>query len=269
MTVPIMPSGDAQNNGPIVSVRDNTVVANSRDVAAFFGKAHNDVLKDVRRTLEGMGKSSQPPSGWFVERRDENPQNGQPYPSFDMTRDGFTLLVMGYTGAKAMAYKVRYIQRFNEMEAALKEATAAEAVLEDPAKMRYLLLHHVEARMTAEARVAELEPEAAAWARIGKGSDGSLCLTDAAKALQQRPREFFQHLQARKWIYKRPGAAHWIGYQDKVQAGYVEHKVTEVTRSDGSGKVVEQVRITGKGLAKLAKDLNVTPDLFPNTQAAE
>ncbi len=265
MTNPIMPAGDAQNNGPIVSVRDKTVVANSRDVAVFFAKRHADVLRDVDNTLKSLTNAD---LRWFIPAGYVD-EKGEKRPAFDMTRDGFTLLVMGYTGAKAMAYKVRYIQRFNEMEAALKEATAAEAVLEDPAKMRYLLLHHVEARMAAEARVAELEPEAAAWARIGKGTDGSLCLTDAAKALQQRPREFFQHLQARKWIYKRPGAAHWIGYQDKVQAGYVEHKVTEVTRSDGSGKVVEQVRITGKGLAKLAKDLNVAPDLFPDTQAAE
>ena len=94
-----------------------------------------------------------------------------------------------------------------------------------------------------------------AYERIAK-ADGSLCLTDAAKALQMRPKDLITHLSSEKmkWIYKRAGNANWLGYSDKVQAGYLEHKVTEVTRSDGSTKITEQVRITPKGLAKLAKD---------------
>ena len=55
----------------------------------------------------GILKSEDTPSDWFVERQDINPQNGQIYPSFDMTKDGFTLLVMGYTGAKAMEFENR------------------------------------------------------------------------------------------------------------------------------------------------------------------
>jgi hypothetical protein len=57
------------------------------------------------------------------------------------------------------------------------------------------------------------------------------------------------------WIYKRAGNSHWLGYQEKVQSGYLEHKVTEVTRGDGSTKITEQVRVTPKGLTKLAKQL--------------
>jgi len=47
--------------------------------------------------------------------------------TFDMTRDGFTLLVMGYTGPKALAFKVAYIQKFNEMEEELKRRRACAA----------------------------------------------------------------------------------------------------------------------------------------------
>lgn len=49
-----------------------------------------------------------------------HPQNGQTYRSFDMTRDGFTLLAMGLTGKKALQFKLRYIEQFNAMEAELK-----------------------------------------------------------------------------------------------------------------------------------------------------
>lgn len=126
------------------------------------------------------------------------------------------------------------------------------AALEDPAKVRHLLLHHVEARLAAEARVAELEPEANAYQRLAV-SDGSLCVTNAAKALQIQPKVLFAWLSQNKWMYRRAGGGSWVAYQDRIQSGHLEHKVTEVTRQDGSGKISEQVRVTPKGLAKLAK----------------
>jgi len=100
---------------PIVYAKDGTVFANSRDVAAYFRKRHDHVLRDIR-ALEippNLGAS------WFHEL--ELPDAyGRMAATFDMTRDGFALLVMGYTGAKAMGFKIKYINRFNEMEAALK-----------------------------------------------------------------------------------------------------------------------------------------------------
>ena len=47
--------------------------------------------------------------------------SGRTLRSEDMTRDGFSLLVMGYTGPKAMEFKVRYIEQFNAMEAELSK----------------------------------------------------------------------------------------------------------------------------------------------------
>ncbi|MGF6806297.1 hypothetical protein OKW30_001423 [Paraburkholderia sp. Clong3] len=55
-----------------------------------------------------------------------------------------------------------------------------------------------------------------------------------------------------QWIIADRNGNALVGYQEKVQAGYLEHKVTEVSRSDGSEKLVEQVRVTPKGLTRLA-----------------
>lgn len=93
--------------------------------------------------------------------------------------------------------------------------------------------------------------------RIAK-ADGSLCITDAAKALQVRPKDLFGRLQAEHWIYRRTGGKGYLGYQAKVQSGFVEHKVDTVVRPDGTEAIREQVRITPKGLAKLAGDLGAT-----------
>lgn len=102
-----------------------------------------------------------------------------------------------------------------------------------------------------DATIAELSPKAAALDLLC-ASDGSMCITDAAKSLQMKPKELFALLQFRKWIYRRLGTG-WIAYQDKIQSGYLEHKITTVERSNGDEKVVEQVRVTRKGLARIAE----------------
>lgn len=82
-------------------------------------------------------------------------------------------------------------------------------------------------------------------------AENSLCITEAAKALQTTPQRLFWFMQEQGWIYKRAGGSSWLGYQAKVQGGLLEQKVTTVCRSDGSEKIVEQVRVTAKGLTQL------------------
>lgn len=103
-----------------------------------------------------------------------------------------------------------------------------------------------------KAQLAEVLPKALALDRIATASVGSLCLTEAAKGLQVRPKDLISYLSQHGWIYKRAGGKAWLGYQAQTSAGLLEHKVTTVLRADGSEKVVEQVLITAKGLSKLA-----------------
>lgn len=127
-------------------------------------------------------------------------------------------------------------------------------VLNDPATMRGLLLTYTEKVLVLEEQVEGMKPKVEALERIAI-ADGSLNLTEAAKALQQPPRKFNQHLCSQRWIYKRAGGKQWLGYQDKVQQGLVEHKVTTVPLADGGERLCEQVRITSKGLTRLAQQL--------------
>lgn len=102
-----------------------------------------------------------------------------------------------------------------------------------------------------QAEVNELKPKADAMRRL-EGADGSMCITNAAKALSVRPKDLFSHLQANKWIYKRPGTSVWIGYQDKIQSGLIEMSEYLQTKEDGTEVVRVRAKITAKGLAKLA-----------------
>lgn len=69
-------------------------------------------------------------ASWFVETSRPDAYR-RPATTFDMTRDGLTLLVMGYTGAKAMNFKVRYIKAFNDMEAELRRQAEGDPKLPD------------------------------------------------------------------------------------------------------------------------------------------
>lgn len=240
---------DAERN-PVVFTKDGEVFAGSRDVAAFFGKEHRNVLAAIDALIQqeqklGLLNFKQTP---YVE-----PSTGQTYRSYDMDRDGFTLLAMGFTGGKALKWKLRYIEAFNAMEAEVRRiANSGPAIdLNDPGALRGLLLTYSEKALVLEKRVQELLPSQEALERIAQ-ADGSSCITDTAKMLQMRPKDLFSYLEQNGWIYRRPGASTYLGYQSKITAGLLEHKVTVVTRADGSERETCQVRVTPKGLTKLA-----------------
>lgn len=89
----------------------------SLQVAEHFRKNHKDVLRDIRVTIEKCSHEFNERNFAPVEYTDAK---GEKRPMYILSKDGFTLLTMGYTGEKAMAFKVAYIARFNEMEKALQ-----------------------------------------------------------------------------------------------------------------------------------------------------
>lgn len=242
---------------PVVHAKDGKVFANSRDVADFFGKNHRDVMRSIDALLQ-----SEPDLGVrnFAQGVYLLPETGpQRHRCFDMDRDGFTLLAMGFTGPKALKWKLRYIEAFNAMESELRARPAALPDLSDPVVLVQLLTEHASKRIEAESRAAKAEAKAeamqedvAAHERLTK-ADGSLNITEAAKNLGMRPKDLFEWLAHNGWTYKRPNGGTWLGYQTKCNVGLLEHKTTTVLRADGSEKITEQVRITAKGLSALAK----------------
>lgn len=103
----------------------DTARVDSRSVAAFFEKEHFHVLRDIARitdTKSGLSKEFID-SNFVADKYKDS--TGRKLPCYQMTRDGFTILVMGYTGEKAMRFKELYIKRFNEMEALIKQLVAA------------------------------------------------------------------------------------------------------------------------------------------------
>lgn len=108
--------------------RNDQVLTNSLLVAEKFGKGHKHVLDAIRELIQGCAETSADPM--FVETIYVNEQNRQEYPMFVMNRDGFTLLAMGFTGKKALKFKLDYIAAFNAMERSLKEIKTPQTYAE-------------------------------------------------------------------------------------------------------------------------------------------
>jgi len=258
---------EAERN-PIVFIKGGEVFANSRDVASYFDKEHRSVLKSIDDLIAQDGDLG---LHNFVQTPYVEPQNGQTYRSFDMDREGFELLAMGFTGTKALKWKRSYIRAFKTMEDELRSRPIDPmTVLRDPAQLRGLLLVYSERVETLEAKNVQLETTnreiGGALDRISN-REGSLCIRDAAKTIQVSEKALFAYLRNNGWIYRRPGAGHDLAYQPKLIAGLLVHKETGIYRADGTEKIATQVRVTAKGLTALARILSPQLQLVGGTAA--
>ena len=235
---------------PLVHIKNGAVFANSRDVAAYFGKEHRDVLRTIDRLIAQeatLGLRN------FAHLPHTGPSGSRQYRSFGMDRAWFTLLAMGFTGAKARRSKLRYMEAFDALEAEVHRLAQFDPTidLDDPVQLRGLLTIYCANVEKLERRVEELLPYAAALDRLGHAA-GSLCITGAAKALQMRPKDLFNWLRRNGWISKPTGSGSYLGHESHTAAGFLEHKVTTAVRGARSERVTEQVRVTASGLIRLA-----------------
>lgn len=111
--------------GELVFMKNDQVVTSSRNVARDFGKEHRNVIRDIERLLKNEQTHQM-----FYESYYTHEQNKQTYREFLMNRDGFTLLVMGFTGKRATDFKIEYINAFNEMEQKLLNQRKPKTQLE-------------------------------------------------------------------------------------------------------------------------------------------
>ena len=113
-------------NDLMIFERKEMAVVSSRVIAERFNKRHNNLLSSITAITKGLLENKQTPAQYFVKSWYTEEQNGQTYPEYLCTRDGFSLLVMGFTGKDALEWKVKYINAFNQMEAFILERKSSE-----------------------------------------------------------------------------------------------------------------------------------------------
>lgn len=111
---------------PIVNVIDGVPTILSSNIAEFFQKEHKNVLRDIEGILNSFPENRR---SNFIEVQLERVNNFGAIvqtKAYRLTRDGFTFLVMGYTGEKAAKFKRAYIDEFNRQQALLEDKTSLQ-----------------------------------------------------------------------------------------------------------------------------------------------
>src|SRR5690625_1091180 len=128
----------------LVFKSNDQVITSSRNIARDFGKEHKNVLRDIRALLK-----IEPAKEMFFESTYVHESNNQEFTQFLMNRDGFTLLVMGFTGRKAMNFKLKYINAFNHMEKQIEQ--------QKPKSKLEILQESINQLVEQEKRLTQLE----------------------------------------------------------------------------------------------------------------
>ncbi|MFC1121865.1 phage antirepressor KilAC domain-containing protein [Pasteurella multocida] len=223
-----------------ISNEKATLTMTSREIADLVETRHDSVKRTIER-LSARGVIVRPPlvdepiaDMWGRSRTELVYQIGK--------RDSYVIVAQ-----VCPEFTARLVDRWQELEQ--KNSVDVLALLNDPVYLRNALVNFSE-------KLIALTPKADAFDRLVTESEGSMNLTNAAKHLQVQPKILTQFLSSKRWIYKRINSKSWIAYQDKIQAGYLEHKANQYEDRSGVTKISEQVLVTAKGLAKVAELLN-------------
>ena len=176
-------------------------VVSSRDIARVFEKNHQHVMRDIRNIIENdaqWGASNFGQSSYMNEQSKSQPE-------YLISRDGFTLLVMGYNGEKAMRFKKAYIAAFNEMERRLAPKNYKEALL--------ALVAAEEAREAIESQNKVLQLTAAKY-EGQTDTVGLYKIGEIAEQLGISARRLNEFLKDCRIQYKPNGSPTWRLYSE-------------------------------------------------------
>ena len=235
----------------ILKEENGQVLASSREVAEKFGKQHNSVLKTIYgenrkgKHINGLADeilaSGNPLTKYFIESEYEN--RGKKYKECLMTRDGFSLVVMGFTGNNAIEWKLKYIDAFNKMEEELRKqsskalpTTYKEALLQ--------LLEQVEKNEKLEEERKILLPKADYHDEVLK-KDGLITTTVVAKDLGFKSAAKLNQIMFLNNIIFKNKSGTWCPYADYewlITDGYADYQSYENEHSKPCLKWTEKGR---------------------------
>ena len=212
-------------------------MTNSLIVAREFDKEHRNVMRDIRELIQkGALKNEQTPM--FVETLYVNEQNGQQYPMYLMNRDGFTLLAMGFTGERALEFKMKFLQAFNAMGQLLTSddyiLMRSQQILQKKAELlsqKVQMLEGKNALLLQENQ--ELAPKAQ-YADDVLQSKGTYTHTEMAKELNFRSwNQFVDACKKEGILFKHPGGMYML-YAKYAGKGYMKTRTNTFSHKDGS-----------------------------------
>ena len=217
----------------------------STEIAALTGKRHDHVMRDIRVIIEQL--EDYPDLGSGFKSSTYLSGNGKQEKCYELDYDATMIVLTGYD----VVARTKVIKRWQELEQQAAKLIDPMALFSDPTAMLQLATDYAKRLIEKDEVIAQQAPKVEAFEKL-IDVDGGLNITSAAKNMQIPPKKLFDFLSSKKWIYRRIGGKGWVAYQEKIQAGYLTHKVSTIQLQDGSEKLSESVVVTTKGLTKLA-----------------
>lgn len=213
----------------------------SREIADLVESRHDNVKITIER-LVARGVIASP-------AMQEKPTAGRSVIEYLVgKRDSYVIVAQ-----LSPEFTARLVDRWQELESHAAAPADPLRALNDPIQLRALLLGYDEKVIALQSTVDELAPQAAALNRFAIETAGSYSLREAAKSLQLKPKKFVTWLDERRWIYRHPEGGRWLAFQPRLDSEMLEHKVVTGQRNDGTDWGTTQVRVTAKGLARIAE----------------
>lgn len=221
-----------------VQWKDGKLITTSLNVAYIFEKRHVDVKRAIRNAK--MSNDFRVRNFALVDFGDSN---GDTHNKYEMTRDGWSLIVMGFTGEKAIKFKEAFIEAFNKME---KEISIRNPPLlpdfTNPVAAARAWADAKEAELKANQKLIEAKPKIEFYDKVGD-CKGIHTVAEAAKMLGTGRNRLFSWMRLYKIL-----RANNEPYQKHIEAGYFE-----VKESPENGHVNTQTFVTPSGLQWLQK----------------
>lgn len=185
-----------QSFGIQVEQKEGRVVVCSLEVAAHYEKRHDNILQTINKLLTTNDACKE----MFFAGTYTNSANHE-YPCYYMTRDGFSILTMGFTGAKAVEWKVKYIQAFNSMEKTIELSKMDSYRIEDPVLRAKRWIEEKKMALATEEKLKIAAPKAETFDHICT-SQASSSFTEAAKVLGVKRKNLIEQLERHFYLYR-------------------------------------------------------------------
>ena len=225
----------------LVLNNNGQTITTSLIVAEIFGKEHNKVCRDI----ENLSCSESFRVANFGETPYIHSQNGQTYRMYEMTKDGFSFLVMGYTGEKAGKFKEDFITAFNKMEQIVKSQIPQS--FSEALKLAY------EQSLKIEEQQKQLEAQApkVLFTEAVMGSSSSCLIGELAKIITQNGYEIgekrlFKYMRENRYLGQK-GERYNIPNQQYIEQGLFELKKGTRRGNNGVMHTTITTKVTGKG----------------------
>lgn len=229
-------------------------VTTSLIVAQVFGKEHSKVCRDI----ENLSCSESFRVANFGDTPYVNPQNGQTYRMYEMTKDGFSFLVMGYTGEKAGQFKEKFINEFNKREQLLKSEDyillRSQEILNNRVKLMEAKVAQLEEENKLQSQQLQESAPKIEYFNKALSSVGTYTATQIAKEFGWGAETLNRKLKEMGVHYKQNGQ--WIFYAKYDGKGYTKSVTRTFTRSDGTTGSQMQTVFTEKGRKFIHELLN-------------